>query len=456
MSPSAASGGPLQDERPRLGELLVALGALSQEQLVSALRRQQETNIPLGRLLVEEGYVRPATVAMALADQHGGLLRTEYGFATGHGKTPPVERIDAAAQEAPVPEAPPELRLVEEPEPTAAPVASPPDETPQLHARIGELEAERDAARRALDELKAEVASRGAALAAAIGQERELRAAAEERVRRLEAELAQAAEAGTSGGEHAVELDRLRADLATLTTGMAQERDLRAAAEERVRELEAQIAESPDAEQLTAAIAQERDLRAAADERVRALEAELAGAQAAAPATEALAEVEELRTDLATLQSELASERNARAVSESRAQQLLSAIDSLKRELAAAGDARAAAEQALAEQGERDRAAERRARELEDRLTTATQELAAERATRAVAEDALQPRRYDEASHVLFFRTPDGYAFADRTGAAPAVGETVELDGCRYEVARVAPAPVPGAQLCAYLDPLDR
>jgi hypothetical protein len=94
MTQSAASGdsGP---PRPRVGELLVAMGALTEERLREALVQQQESGRPLGQLLVEDGYVMAHEVAMALADQHGGLLQTEYGFATGHSDPLPVRPIEA-------------------------------------------------------------------------------------------------------------------------------------------------------------------------------------------------------------------------------------------------------------------------------------------------------------------------------------------------------------------------
>lgn len=82
-------------EKPRLGQRLVEVGLLSAADLEELLQRQRDTGLPLGRMLVEGGYVPGHSVAMALADQHGGLLKTEYGFATGwSGAVParPVER----------------------------------------------------------------------------------------------------------------------------------------------------------------------------------------------------------------------------------------------------------------------------------------------------------------------------------------------------------------------------
>lgn len=75
-----------------LGTLLVSRGLISQEQLADALAEQGEAGGPLGAILVRQGFVRPAVIAQALATQHGGILKTEYGYATG---------FDARLSEAP-------------------------------------------------------------------------------------------------------------------------------------------------------------------------------------------------------------------------------------------------------------------------------------------------------------------------------------------------------------------
>jgi len=80
---------PADSNRPLLGQLLVEAGLLSAADLESVLERQRETGAPLGRMLVDEGYVAAHSVAMALAEQHGGLLKTEYGFATGRRASEP-------------------------------------------------------------------------------------------------------------------------------------------------------------------------------------------------------------------------------------------------------------------------------------------------------------------------------------------------------------------------------
>lgn len=143
-------GGPARPPLP-LGQLLIERGFLSEQQLASALEHQARSGSPLGEVLVELGYVPAALIGQALATQHGGLLKTEYGFATGFaegsttapaappphsGPTPvvptpaaPTEQASAAlrfvgaeAPQAPEPEPEPELEA--EPEPASEPAVS--------------------------------------------------------------------------------------------------------------------------------------------------------------------------------------------------------------------------------------------------------------------------------------------------------------------------------------------
>ena len=92
---------------PRLGNLLMSAGLLTQEQLDRALVLQRSTGKPLGHVLVEEGFVPARSIAMALADQHGGPLKTEFGFAMGHSANQRTSDITARARTTP----PTDLRL---------------------------------------------------------------------------------------------------------------------------------------------------------------------------------------------------------------------------------------------------------------------------------------------------------------------------------------------------------
>jgi hypothetical protein len=70
-------------QAPKLGEVLLQHGIVNADQLGVALAEQQKTGRPLGEIIVELGYAPGPIVAQALATQRGGLVKTEYGYATG-------------------------------------------------------------------------------------------------------------------------------------------------------------------------------------------------------------------------------------------------------------------------------------------------------------------------------------------------------------------------------------
>jgi len=128
--------------RPALGTILVERGVLTEAQLNAALVEQQRTGERLGTILVRFGYTAGPTIGVGLATQHGGMLKTEYGYAV-----PP----DGAARAA-------TLRAAEPVQPIAEPAPEPdtggdvadgsgvPDLANALAeatARIAALEAER-------------------------------------------------------------------------------------------------------------------------------------------------------------------------------------------------------------------------------------------------------------------------------------------------------------------------
>lgn len=84
---------------------MVEEGVLTFAQLQEAIAEQHRTAKPLGQVLVELGLASAGAVANALAEQHGGLLKTEFGISAG---LHPVEAPHAAAL---TPEEP-ELRTV--------------------------------------------------------------------------------------------------------------------------------------------------------------------------------------------------------------------------------------------------------------------------------------------------------------------------------------------------------
>jgi hypothetical protein len=71
-----------------LGELLLERGLLTEAQLQLALAAQKANGAPLGEILVRLGFSRGPTIGNALAEQHGGPLRTEYGLALGPTSAP--------------------------------------------------------------------------------------------------------------------------------------------------------------------------------------------------------------------------------------------------------------------------------------------------------------------------------------------------------------------------------
>ncbi|HWH06556.1 MAG TPA: hypothetical protein VNT23_08975 [Gaiellaceae bacterium] len=88
--------------RRTLGQIMLDEGMLRQDQLDVALAQQRESDRPLGEVLVGLGFVSPGAVANVLAEQHGGLLKTEYGLSTGlHGSASPAP---AAAKREPTPQ----------------------------------------------------------------------------------------------------------------------------------------------------------------------------------------------------------------------------------------------------------------------------------------------------------------------------------------------------------------
>jgi len=73
--------------RRKLGELLVEEGFLTEEQLADALVESVSSGRKLGAVLVERGVLSGPALANFLADQQGGIVRTEWGIATGYRRT---------------------------------------------------------------------------------------------------------------------------------------------------------------------------------------------------------------------------------------------------------------------------------------------------------------------------------------------------------------------------------
>ncbi len=93
-SAPAVDHAPQQEsERPRLGEILIASGSLSDERLQYALAVQQESGARLGEVLVELGVITPEVLADALARQHAlGKVDLRY-------VTPEAAALDVVAEQ---------------------------------------------------------------------------------------------------------------------------------------------------------------------------------------------------------------------------------------------------------------------------------------------------------------------------------------------------------------------
>ena len=140
-APPAESAAPSARDAPLLGSLLIEHGLLNEEQLAAALEEQKRSGAPLGKVLIELGFVEPAVVALALATQSGGVLKTEYGFATGFRPRqegapmlePPLsepEEEKAAAPELRIAQPPPPGGTVASQSPAQAPAEAPFPDSP--------------------------------------------------------------------------------------------------------------------------------------------------------------------------------------------------------------------------------------------------------------------------------------------------------------------------------------
>lgn len=300
MSAVPDSGGAVA-EIPRLGAVLVQRGLLTEDQLSAALEEQQRSGRPLGETLVSLGFVAGPVIGQALATQHGGLLKTEYGFATGFPPegagpapiappAPPATHEHAAPQQpklrvaSPLEQAPAPAPAVA-PAPAPAPASGPDPRDEELQ----QLRLKADESAQALEAAAAKV-SAAEEQAAAVVAERD--AAQEEAqrlqgdVQRLEQEVAEARAQGDTLGADVAERaqlnDRLSSLQQRLDEAFEQLTQLRLVREElaeaaaardgalaRVSELEAELAEARAA--ATAAAEQEPTQEAAETEEARFL-----------------------------------------------------------------------------------------------------------------------------------------------------------------------------------------
>ncbi|HZR94462.1 MAG TPA: hypothetical protein VFA56_02135 [Gaiellaceae bacterium] len=400
-----------------LGTLLVRRGLITDEQLAVALQAQKETGEPLGKIVVERGFARPDVVAQALATQHGGLLKTEYGFATGFANGAPLA---AAIVEPPV----------SAPSPLRAELAHASEEAEKLredNQRLALLRAELEqrlaAETQKVAALERELADAGEGSPAGPEIEKQV-AEATRRVAQLEGELAARDAAIEDFKETAESWKKALAERDDAIRTLVAARD----------EALAKLDELPEASTDGPTAAETEELRA----RVAELEAALRTADEA--------------SDTSDLRAELAQADERLAVSEESRVALLKQNEELEE---ARADALAQLRAAKAELAERDAklpAALEELNELKAALEGRDAALA-ELAGKLESVQAPAPSRWDGAErHLLFFAGADGYELVERAGPPPAAGDTVQVPGGPLVVARIAASPAPGPKLpCAYL-----
>jgi hypothetical protein len=341
---------------------MVEDGILTAEQLTSAHAEQDRTGQPLGEILVELGFASPGAVANSLAEQHGGLLKTEYGVSAGlrtvsdaglaNAPVRPVLPVSDNRNAAEESEAQGEgggLRVIpiypppaDEAAPALAPVAALPDPPAQIpnadEARIADLSARLDDA------------------TGKLRVSQQARDAFSKRVSELEAQLASAtpgAAAPQPDPAQAARIEQLESHIQQLDAHIKAAAVDRENIVQHYTELQAQLAAAQ-------AAAPEADPAEAA--RIQELEAQL---QAAAVERQGLAE------NLAELQARLSETSQAR--------------DAERNEAAAGVAARVSVLEEQLETASQERTLlEQRASELQDSLVAAEQARAGDQT--AVAE----------------------------------------------------------------------
>ena len=94
--------GAPQQPRRLLGQILIEMGLISEEQLQQALEAQQGTGQFLGEILIAHGCTTRRAIADALRVQSSLLSEPEFGFGGGHqareaGESVPVaDRLPSA------------------------------------------------------------------------------------------------------------------------------------------------------------------------------------------------------------------------------------------------------------------------------------------------------------------------------------------------------------------------
>ncbi len=408
---------------------MVDEGFLTGEQLSHALAEQGRTGRPLGKVLVDLGFVSPGAVANALAEQHGGLLRTEYGTSAGlrevtarapiradAAQPPPAPTSAPVAPQAPAPAAPlgSGLRLAQpdavEPaaEAPAAP-AAPPEPPAPVAPEIEILRSAAVVSSARIEELESQ-------LHGVLTERNALAQSFNELQVRLN-EAAQAHEAGVS----AEVAERVGAIESRLQAAMAGREELKRAQQlsaSRIAELEAQLhsltAERSEVEELSSTQIAElngelHELRTAAAEREGRLE-RMAGLEAEFEQLRARDEHGDGRkaTEIEALHVQLQEVEEKRDAAEARASALENDLTPLRAELERLREQAAGADEGLAA----------RVSELSEALHAAS----AERDAAVERAAALEPELASLRDRVEAVAAERDAALAGRAGTDPEAG----------------------------------
>lgn len=443
-----------------LGSLLVKRGLITPEQLEQALAEQKTSGEPLGAIVVARGFAAPATVAQALATQHGGLLKTEYGFATGFSSggapqaagalgEPPVSspRLGRAGAVVAIAEAKPKA------DPVVADREAVREELTMASAETEKLSEANDrlvAARAELEQRLAQESQRAASLENELAT---LRSGNEDLTKWQDA----VAQWQTAYGELEQRLTERDTELAELRSSIEACDTVRVELE---KGLATEVERSESLKQELALVESRRAEAESADSERAALEAKLTEVTARAEALEAEAAAArdlgdsasdgvraELETKLAQAAEQLKAAETVRADLEQRVAEATERAGGLAQQ---AEEAEALRRSALASEqaiGELERQVADASRELADRSAQLEQVTAELEELRTAPSIPVGPWA-DAQKHLLFFQGPDGYELVERDGPPPAEGASVE----GHIVSRISRSPMPGSDLpCAYL-----
>ena len=196
---------------------MVDEGFVTPEQLALALAEQKRTERPIGAIFVDLGFVSAGAVANALAEQHGGLLKTEFGISAG------LHAVPGGAAISPRP-----LAVAPAPAPAADSAGT---RVKELEAQLHTVLTERNALVQSVNERQAMLAEAAQKQDAEVAR---VTNAAAAHIKSLEAE----AQATLAGRDEVI--SQLQREVAALREEAEQRQHEPAADEARIRSLEAE------------------------------------------------------------------------------------------------------------------------------------------------------------------------------------------------------------------------